>query len=248
MMSLVNPSLIQIVKKQYVYKLRAYMDLYTRLVLSQIVAILFSLNGLGMMGARGGVFEVSVHFYSADLVVIFSILWAFITAILTTTKAIRNGDFLFVTNRVSSNLSNILFLLTASFIGAATAMMSTYLMKVIIYYFMDHHYVDTQGPMEAPLELLFGIFTTTLYLFLFCALGYLIGVLVQLYKGFIFILPAIFIGTIFLREGNTGLVTSVFKFFFMETSLPIFITKVVITSCLLFICAMGLSNRMEVNQ
>lgn len=246
-MSLARPNLMEMVKKQYVYKLSAYLDLYNRLVFLQILGILLSLSGVGG-GGGGGNSEVNVnfYFYSADIVVGFSILWSFITAIIITTKPIQNGDFLFVTNRISSNLSNLFYLLTSCLIGAITAMLSSYLLKAIIYYFMGRHYVDIKGPMNAPTELLLGIFTTTLYLILFCSFGYFAGILARLRKGFIVVLLAVLIGTLFWGKGS--IIAIIFEFFFMESSLLLFLTKVVVTVVLLFACSIVLSNRMEVKQ
>lgn len=56
------------------------------------------------------------------------------TGILITTKAVRYDDFTFVSNRLSSNLANILFLLTASAIGGAAAVTAGFLLKIIAFF------------------------------------------------------------------------------------------------------------------
>ena len=247
-MSLTKVSLISIVKKQYSYKLKAYVQVFLTLVFLQLLAILFSLNGVGMMGSSSDSIEVDVHYYSADIVVFFMMLWGFITAILITTKAYRNDDFAFVTNRLSSNLSNLLFLLTASIIGGLTAMLSTNLMKVIMYFFVGQQTIDSTNVVGSPVELLIGILATAFYIFLFCALGYFIGTLAQIHKVFVVLVPALFFGTLFLGEasGNTKIVTNFFGFIFTESSILLFIVKIIVTSGLLFSGAFVLSNRMEV--
>lgn len=133
-MSLSKANLMDVVKRQYVFKLKSYIQVFMTLVVLQLLAILFSFNGAGMMGSSNASVEVDIQFYSADIVVVFTMLWAFITAILITTKAYRNDDFAFVTNRLSSNLSNMIFLLTASILGATLAILSSYLMKVMMYF------------------------------------------------------------------------------------------------------------------
>ena len=243
MMSLTKVSLIEVVKKQYVYKLKAYSQVFISLIFLQLLAVLFSMNGVGSMGSTVGSVEVQASYFSSDFVAAFTMLWGFITAILITTKAYRNDDFVFVANRVSSNLSNAVFLLTTSVVGGITAMLSSYLFKVIIYYFFKSTPI-----LDAPIELLLGIFSTILYVFLFCALGYLVGTLVQISKVFTVLLPAAFFGALILEglSGKAGTVASVFEFFFTESSLVLFIVKIIVAAGLLFSGAFVLSNRLEV--
>jgi hypothetical protein len=250
MMSLTRVRMLDVVKKQYFYKLKAYIQVFLTLVILQVLAILFSLNGFGMSGTSSDSIEIEVHYYSADIVIAFTMLWGFITAILITTKAYRNDDFVFVTNRVSSNLSNILFLLTASIIGGITAMLSTYLIKVIMYFFEGDILVKSTNAIAATNELLVGAIAAILYVFIFCALGYFIGTLVQISKIFVILLPALFFGSLFLdaARGNAGIVQNVFEFIFTESSILLFIVKIIIAVGFLFSGAVILSNRMEVRQ
>ena len=134
MMSLKTINLAETVKKQFVFKLKANIDVFSSLVWIQLLAILFSLNGVASMGMGGTNLSVDVKYYSADLVIIFTMLWSFVTAITITTKPYRNHDFTFVSNRLSSSLSNILFLLTASFIGSITATLSWKLSEITSIY------------------------------------------------------------------------------------------------------------------
>ena len=132
MMSLKTINLAETVKKQFVFKLKANIDVFSSLVGIQLLAILFSLGGVASMGMGGANLSVDVKYYSADLVIVFTMLWSFVTAITITTKPYRNHDFTFVSNRLSSSLSNILFLLTASFIGSITALLSGNLVKLLV--------------------------------------------------------------------------------------------------------------------
>jgi hypothetical protein len=242
--------MVDVVKKQYHFKLKAYIQVFMTLVILQLLAILFSLTGVGMSGMSSDSIKIEVRYYSADIVVVFTILWGFITAILITTKAYRNDDFVFVTNRLSSNLSNMLFLLTASIIGGVTAMLSTYLMKVIMYFLAGDLFGKSTNVIASPIEFLVGLFATILYIFLFCAVGYLVGTLVQISKIFVVLLPAILFGSVFLAavRGNAGIVQNVYEFLFTESSLPLFIVKITAAVCLLLSSAFVLSNRMEVRQ
>jgi hypothetical protein len=203
-----------------------------------------------MSGSSSETVDVEVHYISADLVVFFTMIWGFIIAIIITTKAYRNDDFTFVTNRLSSNLSNLLFLLTASIIGGLTAMLSTNLLKVIMYFFVGQLTISSTSMVSAPVEFILGIFATSFYIFLFCALGYLIGTLVQIHKVFALLVPALFFGALVLSEisGNAGIMANFFGFIFTESSILLFMIKIMVTSGLLFASAFVLSNRMEVSQ
>lgn len=244
-MSLSRIRLQDIVKKQYAYKLRAYIQVFMSLVFIQMLAILFSFNGVGMMGTSSNTFDINVHFYSADIVVTFTMLWALITSILITTQTYRNDDFAFITNRLSSNLSNMLFLLTASLVGGFTAMLSSYVMRILMYLFGRTEYLYTP---TAASEWLIGFIATILYVLLFSALGYFFGTLVQINKVFVVLLPALFIGILIIGAGtmNGTVLNNVFEFIFMESSLAIFMVKIVILAALLFSSSALMSNRMEV--
>lgn len=247
-MSLTRVNMAVIVKKQYRFKLKAYIQVLLSLIFIQVLALLFSLNGSASMGSTSGMLSVDLTYYSADFVVAFTMLWGFITAILITTKAYRNDDFVFVTNRATSNLANILFLLTASVIGGITAILSSFLLRVVVNIFMNGIFVKSTQVVSAPAEFLLGIYSTTLYIFLICAVGYLVGTLVQINKLFSVLLPAAFFGALILDglNGKVGVIGKTFEFFYTESSLVIFAVKVIVTVGLLFAAAAGLSNRLEV--
>lgn len=244
-MSLSRISLQQIVKKQVSYKLRAYIQVFLSLVFIQALGILFSFNGVGMMGTSSNTFEIDVHFYSADIVVVFTMLWAFITAILITTQAYRNDDFALITNRLTSNLSNMLFLLTASLVGGLTALLSSHVIRILMY-FMGHteYFITPTGASEW----IIGFIATILYVLLCSAIGYFFGTLVQLHKIFAVLLPIAFLGILILGAGtmNETIIHKVFEFIFEESSLALFMVKIGVLVALLFSGSALMSNRMEV--
>lgn len=133
-MSLTEVSLASVVIKQYKYKLKAYLGVFSSLVVLQILGVIFSFSGSGSMGTGAYGINVNISYYSADIVIFFTIIWGFISALLMTTRAYRDDDFVLITNRVSSNLSSIAFMLIASIAGGITAMLSGFLLKVLMYY------------------------------------------------------------------------------------------------------------------
>lgn len=249
-MSLTEMSLPDVIKKQYEFKLRAFMGVFSSMAGIQLLSILFSLGGVHSMGTgtSSGI-TISVSYYSADMIVVFTMLWIFITGLLITTKAVRFDDFTFVANRLSSNMANILFLLTASIIGGSSAVLAGFLLKIIAFFLGDVQYGMGNSLLNAPAELLIGMAASVIYMILFASLGYLTGMLVQISKLFIFVLPALFIGiVVYFGRRNEELAKVIYEFFFTEPSLLLFSIKILVPSALFFVGAVLLSNRMEVRE
>jgi hypothetical protein len=247
MMSLTTTSLVETVKNQYFFKLKANIDSFSSLVGIQILAMLFSLGGVGSSGFGGGDISVNVKYYSSDMIFAFTMIWAFITAVTITTKPYRNYDFSFVTNRLSSSLSNILFLGSASLLGAVTSVLSGNLLQVIASLFLDEQLYHQSG---GPSHFILGISITFFYLFLTSAIGYLVGALVQISKLFVFILPGFFIGSLFLQAFllKEPTLWNFIQFYTMETTVSLFILKTVLTTLALFTVALNVLNRLEVRR
>lgn len=250
-MFFMKPSLSNVVFKQYNYKLKAYYSVFSTLIIIQLLALLFSLGSVGMSSTGFSNATVTVSIYSADIVVVFTFLWAFIIAILMTTKAYRNDDFTFITNRLSHNLANFLFIVTASMIGGITAILSRYVLQVVKYYSSSLHFTKSNINFSELLQFLIGISATSLYVLLFSALGYLIGTIVQRNKLFAFLIPTAFIGLYILGitqpdNAPIRLIQTMFQFVFFETSFPLFLLKVFGLTALMFASSIALSNRLEV--
>lgn len=247
MMSLTKIRLGELVKKQYTFKLRAYSGIFTTLMVLQAIAIFFSIIGSNSSGTWSSHIGVTANYYSADQVIVFTMLWIFISSILITTQAYREDDFTFVSNRVSNNLANALILMTASIIGALTSYLSGFFIKVIVRY-LGVILLPTTGLPSTVRELISGIVAIILIMILISAIGYLVGVIVQINKIFMVVLPALFIGFLFIANnvGDSNVAISIFNFYFNESSIIFFTIKVFITSTLLLIASFGISNRQEV--
>ncbi|MCD8508866.1 MAG: hypothetical protein LRY73_02540 [Bacillus sp. (in: Bacteria)] len=201
-MSLSETSVIQVAKKLFDYKLKAYVGLFFSLVVVQVFALLFSMNGVMQSGFGSGALFVNTSTYSGDVVITFTMLWAFIAAITLTTKDLRNNDFMFVSNRTSTSLANIVFFLLLSIVGAMTATLGSVLVRVVVYFTHRTQYVTEQYFFLPPNELLLTMYVTAFYLLLLCALGYLAGMLVQVNKIFIVLLPSVVVGYLMLEQGR----------------------------------------------
>ncbi|MBZ5750788.1 hypothetical protein [Metabacillus rhizolycopersici] len=248
-MYLAEVKLFAVVKNQFLYKLKAHLSIFSSLLIIQVVGMLLSMNGSGSMGTSSDGYSLNISYYTGDIIIIFTMIWSFISAIIITTKAYRNDDFVFVANRFSSNLSNICFLVFASIIGGVTAMLSGILLKVVMYFILDDG--NVMGTIISFQELLLGMIVSTFYVLLVASLGYLVGVLVQISKWFSVLLPAVFFGYLFLsinKNEEAPIILETVKFFVKETSLLFFVLKVIVTASILFYGSIILANKMEVRQ
>lgn len=245
-MSLTETSLFGAVKNQYLYKLKSRPGLFLAMAGAQVLALLFTLGGVTSCGIGSENVNLSITYYSSEMVIGFTFLWIIVVAAWTTTKDYQNIDSTFVSNRLSGNLSNAAFLVTAALIGGVTAMLSGFLLRIIVY-FKGSSYLLSQNFIVASEVISTGIAVTILYLLLFGSLGYFCGVLVQLSKVFIVLLTGLYFGGIFFAGRNQlPVLLKVFDFFRGESSLALLAVKVILAAGLFYACSFILSNRLEV--
>ncbi len=240
-MFLTEVSLSNIVKKQLLYKLQSNRGIFTSLMATQVFGFLFW-GGSGGSGSFSDTYAIEIDIYSGNLLIIFTMFWAFASAIQITTKGYRYEDFTFVTNRISSNLSNILFLIVMSFVGGLTVMMASTVLKLAVN-LINQHAIIIGGPLPIQ-HFLLGIVSTSFYLLLLASLGYLVGMLGQVHKIFYILFAGVAVGLLY--QGNY--IDTFFTFFSEETSILIFTIKVWITAAVLFALSAAVSNRLEVEK
>ena len=240
MMSLQEVSLVSVSLKQYFYKLKANLGLVNALIILQIITLFISFGGVSGMASSDGALSFSVKYYSANIAIGVTFAWIFFVAISLTTKQYKNLDFTFVTNRASSNLSNIGFLLSACIFGGVASGLFGALLRVVMYFAFDRSQIVMEGFYPAYADLLLGMAVAILYMFLIAAIGYFVGVLTQINIILAMIIPAVFF--------VLGLFQTIFGFFTSKISLPLFAAQISIISIVLFGCSILLSNRMEVRK
>ncbi|WP_394232072.1 hypothetical protein [Niallia oryzisoli] len=249
-MSLSTVNTSKVVKQQYILKLKANFDAFSSLVWIQLLAILFSLGGVASQGFQSDGMSVSIKYFSADMVIAFTMIWGLVTAITITTKPYRYYDFSFVTNRVTSSLSNILYLCTASVIGGVTAVMAKGLLIIIGYFFLDFQLLDYYSQPFHVRDFLIGNIATVLYIIFICSIGYFIGALAQISKLFIAVIPVLFVGSMLLdgMMGREPIAMKILSFYFQESSFSLFVVKTLISTVLFFAASISILNRMEVRK
>ncbi|KOP69927.1 hypothetical protein AMS59_21745 [Lysinibacillus sp. FJAT-14745] len=131
MQSLTNISLKTIVIKQVKWKAKLYISALSSLVIVQIIfGILTFGSGSGSSGSGQGSLNVQFSNYSLDMILIISAIWAFIVALLFTTKAHRIDDLSVISSRTSSAIANIFVIIIYSFF-AVIIMISTYYLQAL---------------------------------------------------------------------------------------------------------------------
>lgn len=252
MMSFARPTLMEISKKQLQLKMKAYVWVFHSLVILQLIAVFFSLGGSGSMGSGRNDLFIQVQFYSADVVIAFTMLWAFIIAAQLTSTLYKENEFMFVTNQMSHHLSDLAFLVIISTFSAILALLSGYLIKVIGYVFLGFIPVLDGNDLLDVKHLIYGILATILFITVSGAAGYAFGMLVQLNRLFMLVIPVFIMGSLFVSSiwdqyGNNWII-KVFQFYFQEANFWLFSLKMVLTIFGFFMIAILISKRLEARQ
>lgn len=163
-----------------------------------------------------------------------------------TTKAERENGFTFVSNQLSNNLSNALFLLLASVLGGITTILASFLLRVIVYFFIDTNPIIGTGFTYQLSDVLIGIVAMIFYLILLGSFGYLLGMITQLHRMLPVIVPVLVIGMIItIAQTESDVIIRLSEFYYQETNALFFILKILVTSILCFIGAILVSHRLE---
>ncbi|GFR37289.1 hypothetical protein PRECH8_05850 [Insulibacter thermoxylanivorax] len=164
-------------------------------------------------------------------------------------KSLRDTDFFFVANRLTSHLSNIAFLLTVSLYAGITVPLLGSLFKLIIYLTTDRSLILSGDVVLSAEEYAIGMWATTMAVSLLSAIGYLWSTLIQLVRLFIIVLPAIFISLLMLNiSGEFELIYMMFQFYAEETSLLVYSCKIIATLVVLYTSVVILTSRLEVGR
>ncbi|KUP04730.1 hypothetical protein Q75_14895 [Bacillus coahuilensis p1.1.43] len=243
-MSTTEVSKWQVVMKQFHYKRKAYVSIFLTLIFVQILGMLFSFTSNG--GGSGDSIGISYGYtlYSSSAIIMMTLLWAFISSLLLTTKAYKFDDFLFVTNRLTSNVSNVLFLLFMSLLGAITTSLASLVFRLLLFLLKDS---ESLVMMNMGIgDWIMGVVVAFLYILLVATIGYLIGTVFQ--WGIIgrILVPVVVLSTLFSRQGEDSLVVLIGSIYVEEPVFLLYFVKVFLTAGLLLTLSTILTNRMEV--
>lgn len=171
MQSLTKISLKTIVLKQVKWKAKLYISALSSLVIVQIIfGILTSSSGNASTGHGRGNLNIRFSIYTLDTFLIITAIWAFIVALLFTTKAYRTDDLSVISSRTSSAMANVFVMIIYSFI-AVIIMISTYYLQVFGISLMEKKPFIVENLFISPSTLLLCFSS----LCLFSAIGLLLG-------------------------------------------------------------------------
>ena len=249
-MYLTEPRLIDIVKKQFRYKLNAYTGVFTSLIIMQLIGIFISFeNSSSIMGS--GSLTVIQRFSSNDVTVGFTLIWALSMGILLTTIAYRNDAFTFVSNRLSHHLASISFLLSIASIGGITASLSGSLIKIITIIQNNSVIIESVGVFDSPYDFCIRILSIYLIHGLICRLRIYVGHSSSeanwLFLSFLspfFIVPYWQLST----DDSGGFLLDTVLFYGAETLFLLFLLKVLGTLAVFFAISIAVTNKMEVRK
>lgn len=247
MMSLIEANYHEVIKRQYIFKLRTHFDLLYLIIISQMVGILLSFMAIGSSSSS----FLSVNYYNSSIVIVLTLISMFVVSLNLATDNYRNMDFAFVTNRFTSNMSNILILISLALITALTATLSGALTRIALYFMVGPEKIALDGFVLTPIKLCMDFLTVMLISMLISSIGYLFGCLAQKNKAFILMLPVFLVGLIFiLRTNGVGLnfIKNMFEFYFSEKSIFIYAIKLILTSIVFFAFSTLLTDKIEVRK
>ncbi|MBD7946294.1 MULTISPECIES: hypothetical protein [Psychrobacillus] len=241
MMFLSNVSLASVVKAQVKFKLQAFIGSFLSLIFIQVLALLLT-SSTGTSGTSFNGTEITFNIFTLDGVFVFVAIWAVFVGNLITTKAYRYDDFSFVSTRLSSNIANIIVLMIVSIIAAVTTFLSTYLLRLYQVVFSKVEFIKSPGILNEPGETVMTLLLLFILIWMLTSFGYLLGALVQKHKGFIILLPLLFVGLVITSLGQN----IIQYFFIVNGDLWSFMLKVLGVTVIFFIISLVAANRWEV--
>lgn len=239
-MSLNKVSFSQTVLKQVKWKMRAYSQSLITLILIQVtVSILISGGDITMGGGFNEV-DINIHYYRLDSYIILSCIWALVIAILIQTKGYHHDDYSVITTRYTANLANIIVLFVYSFIAAIISFMTLYILITLI------QLVGNIAVMKEYTLFEFTQFGMVFFIILLAAsIGYLIGSIFNLSRGLgILIVVLVLMFNLLLDNQPDVVLTN----FLLKTGYISFMLKALTVCILLFVSAIFILSRKEVNR
>lgn len=241
-----------IAMKQFRFILRTNISIFTILFILQIISSIFMLGSWSSSSISHSYDTISVSWntFSNDGIVGLTLFWAMVVGILLTASTQRDQAFTFVTNRWTYHLGNLYFFCFAAMIGGASTILLSSVPKVYGLLRYDSLILETTGLLSSPMDFISRFIVMTMYTFLVLIVGYTIGMFIQLNRLFIVVIASLFIlinfvlgyGAYYINDRNW------FAFFTEETSLLLFIMKMLSVASILFLATAWATNRLEVRK
>lgn len=244
-MPLIEVSLINIVKKQVKFKLFSYPSIWLWLVSTQLFGIVLSVAVNNSVNSSDREFMTTINMYDSAFLIIMTFIWIVVATIFHAIATTKQIDFTFITTRLSQFISTILYLVLLAAIGAITAYLGSSLIILILKIIHDGMQFSTQFTFLDHVVNVTGMFG---YLLVLSGVAYLAVSLYQLNR---FLLPGLLVlyglvanlSTVYYFENP---IIQLFLFFEEETSIILFILKVMGVTGILFVAAWMTTRNREV--
>lgn len=251
-MYLHDTNINNIAMKQFRFVLQASVSVFTTLFILQIISTVFMLGSWSSSSISHSYDTISVSWntFSNDGIVGLTLFWAMVVGILLTASTQRDQAFTFVTNRWTYHLGNLYFFCFVAVIGGASTILLSSVPKVYGLLHYDSLILETTGLLSSPTDFISRFIVMTTYTLLVLIVGYTIGMFIQLNRFFIVVIASLFIlfnirmSTSLNDNGNLNWLA----FFTEETSLLLFIMKILGVASILFLGTAWATNRLEVRK
>lgn len=245
-MFLTRPTRTEMINKQVRFKLNANAASLSILLFLQVLAFFLVVSSTVSFGAG----EISVVESSTASHAALTIFWAFFSGISLGSAAKWNEAFTFVSTRLTHHLSSFIYMMVVSFMASLMAILVGPAARLITYMRYEEVMQSTQTITEAPGDFLIQFITAFAYILMVFVMGYTIQSFFQanrLLGGIYIIVIVSFLFTINLMLGIPVVSAIVFAFI-QETSLVLFLLKVIGAIILLMSLSIWMTNRLEVRK
>lgn len=240
---------IKMIRLQLLFKIEAFHPVFINALFIQLIGLIISLTVL-----RSESYEVfNITYYSTDMLFIMTLLSIVYVALLLTRKRYDSLVVPFVTNGLVNVVSTYFCLLLFSFISALVFALSSYAHRVLLSLFAGvNEFEQTLSISSQFIE-----FSVSFLFYLFIATSTLLAVWLVKWKRFLLVMilsgVGFFLyGWLSLGYGNSNvashLVSFVFDFLFLTSSLGRWVLKMMLVCTLLFLLMFIPAPRLEVNR
>ena len=236
--------LSSVIKKQFSYKLRANARFFMAIVITHAIAIALGVLGMnGMSATTHGAVSLQVIRTYSELIVLVSIACAIGAALNLNMRESIDMDFNFTTNRLTSSLTSILVLCVFSIYAAFCTAFGSVLMRIGKYLYIGKYNLVADGFFIKPFEVASSFTASLMYILLFAAVAYCFGALIRRNVWFSTLIFAVVVFII-----RSGIDKDIYRFFYDESNLTMFLVKALTAVLLLFLSSTVLTNDLEVRK
>jgi hypothetical protein len=240
---------LSLTHKAYLYKLQAYSGYFCGLILAQFLASVMLTGGTSTYSMSDPFVKLTLHTYSAQLVYIFSVIWATVVSFIITGPRSKAAAFSLPGNRLSDCLSDDAYILTGCLFGAiTTALFGAAFRLVLVVLFPGNVLAHGFYPVFSELVTIGA--ATFFYMLLFSSAAYFAGTLVRISRVFIIAVGAAAVFLIFALNitGSLPIMKTIRESFLFGHYPGVFVCTSTAVSVVFFSLSAVIAQHMEVRR